>query len=121
MSTLDILQACETCGICVDERHVHHILPRSLGGTDYPTNLVRICVDCHNTIHGAALGISSLIRQGLRRAVAQGTRLGAPVRATAEKVRQVQALRRKGLGYKAISAAVCLSVGLCHKICEGLT
>ena len=29
---------------------VHHIIPRKSGGTDYPPNLITLCVDCHNEI-----------------------------------------------------------------------
>jgi len=41
---------CQTCG-CREhpsELEVHHVLPRSSGGEDFLTNLVTLCIDCHN-------------------------------------------------------------------------
>ena len=32
---------------------VHHILPKSLGGTDDEDNLVPLCFDCHEKIHAS--------------------------------------------------------------------
>lgn len=31
---------------------VHHIVPRSLGGTDSKTNLATLCTECHKAAHG---------------------------------------------------------------------
>lgn len=31
--------------------HVHHIIFRSLGGTNQPKNLITLCEDCHNKLH----------------------------------------------------------------------
>lgn len=31
--------------------HVHHIIFKSLGGTDAPTNLVTLCEKCHSKVH----------------------------------------------------------------------
>jgi ATP adenylyltransferase len=40
---------CELCGISADERalDVHHIVPRSVGGTDDPQNLPTLCWLCN--------------------------------------------------------------------------
>lgn len=48
-----------TCGNCgrrrddpgVEQLHVHHIVPRSKGGTDKQDNLKTLCKRCHNSIH----------------------------------------------------------------------
>ena len=29
----------------------HHILPRHLGGSDHPRNLMTLCRDCHMAVH----------------------------------------------------------------------
>jgi 5-methylcytosine-specific restriction endonuclease McrA len=34
---------------------VHHILPRSEGGKDYPPNLITLCQECHNEIENLGL------------------------------------------------------------------
>jgi len=41
--------SCKSCGIKVGLT-VHHILPRSEGGTDYPPNLITLCGFCHDEI-----------------------------------------------------------------------
>lgn len=42
-------------GLCVRCRfhgnHVHHILPRSLGGSNDLSNLVLLCMECHEWVH----------------------------------------------------------------------
>lgn len=37
------------CRICGSDKglEVHHILPRKLGGTDHPENLITLCRKCH--------------------------------------------------------------------------
>lgn len=48
---------CEACGfqprqgIARNILHVHHILPRSKGGSHDPANLITICPNCHATAH----------------------------------------------------------------------
>ena len=45
---------CYTCQNCDKwkqkkwELEVHHVIPRSKGGSDDPTNLVTLCVECHD-------------------------------------------------------------------------
>ncbi|QIR16454.1 RNA-guided endonuclease IscB [Shewanella aestuarii] len=34
-----------------DKLHVHHIVFRSQGGTDTPSNLITLCEKCHNDLH----------------------------------------------------------------------
>jgi len=39
-------------GVCaVRGVHAHHVLPRSAGGTDAPSNLVWLCAQCHRHVH----------------------------------------------------------------------
>lgn len=38
--------ACERCG-AMDRLQVDHIVPRSLGGPDHPSNLRTLCASCH--------------------------------------------------------------------------
>jgi len=39
---------CVNCGQTGTELHVHHIIPKSKGGTDELDNLVTLCVKCHS-------------------------------------------------------------------------
>jgi len=42
------------CALC-DSREtiqIHHYVPRSRGGTNDPMNLITLCWECHNAVHG---------------------------------------------------------------------
>jgi hypothetical protein len=41
---------CQSCG-CSGPMQVHHIHPRSQGGTDQINNLITVCPKCHSKIH----------------------------------------------------------------------
>lgn len=43
--------------LCGDNRHlhIHHVLPRSSGGGNDPSNLVTLCRYCHSVAHGVYL------------------------------------------------------------------
>lgn len=41
---------CINCGAIPTE--LHHVIPKSLGGQDIPSNLVPLCSKCHALIHG---------------------------------------------------------------------
>jgi len=43
---------CTNCG-SRSAQHVHHIIPRSEGGTDDPTNLLLLCQQCHVAHHSS--------------------------------------------------------------------
>lgn len=70
---------CINCG--AQAEHYHHVIPRSLGGTDDKTNLVPLCNYCHGKLHGieftnGKLSHSELTRLGLERARQKGKRIG---------------------------------------------
>lgn len=47
-----------TCQCCKTKRgtlHVHHIIYRSKGGSDKMDNLITLCEDCHEKLHGGLL------------------------------------------------------------------
>ena len=55
---------CQVCGIDISSRsetnaHVHHIEPRSRGGTDELYNLISLCHSCHESLHGFAINPES--------------------------------------------------------------
>jgi len=57
---------CKDCGVSDCRLHVHHINPRSEGGTNHRDNLVSLCPDCHARRHGkdACLLCGSLTDSG---------------------------------------------------------
>ena len=70
---------CINCG--AQAEHYHHVVPKSLGGTDKKTNLVPLCNSCHGKLHGieftnGKLSHSELTRLGLERARQKGKRIG---------------------------------------------
>ena len=42
---------CKLCSKETDYLEIHHIVPRSKGGLDNESNLIRICIDCHGLAH----------------------------------------------------------------------
>src|SRR5690348_796904 len=45
--------SCVECGKSCDrgEADIHHLLPRSAGGSDEPSNLITLCDGCHAAYH----------------------------------------------------------------------
>ncbi len=55
---------CQNCGRAGGSNgrgtlHAHHIVPKSKGGTHSTSNLVAVCEQCHNAIHGNSRAPSS--------------------------------------------------------------
>lgn len=62
---------CRQCGTACrrEDADVHHLIPRSLGGSDDPSNLVTLCDGCHAAFHPnlqAKLSRRFIERWGLR-------------------------------------------------------
>jgi hypothetical protein len=112
-----MILTCDTCGKTTDEITTHHVLPRGLGGTDLPSNMVEICVDCHNLIHNRENGYSSnLIKLGLKKAKDRGQKLGPPIKITDHIYTKCIALRKGGASYIEISQILGISNATAHKI-----
>ena len=57
-----------------DNLHMHHVVPRSLGGT----KMIPLCGACHSLVHSAELTNNrKLTRDALREKKARGERVGA--------------------------------------------
>jgi hypothetical protein len=76
-----ILNFCVACGD-PDPAHLHqhHLVPRSCGGTNDPTNKITLCCICHGKWHGVEWDNShpALIAAGMARARAKGKPIGRP-------------------------------------------
>lgn len=68
---------CVACG-STENLHHHHIVPKSLGGSDDDTNLITLCAKHHGQIHNARIAHdhSELTRKGLARVKAAGKPYG---------------------------------------------
>lgn len=53
-------RCCEWCGERVDSPDVHHIKPRSTGGSNSPKNLIVLCPTCHRKADRGAISRSKL-------------------------------------------------------------
>ena len=53
--------ACKSSQKCKHNKklQVHHIIPKSQGGSDAPDNLITLCVDCHVAVHANKFKIKS--------------------------------------------------------------
>ena len=42
------------CALCDSPKYIqiHHVIPRSEGGSDFPENLITLCSVCHGQAHG---------------------------------------------------------------------
>lgn len=73
------------CNYCDTEEGLeyHHIIPRSLGGTDEPNNLLLVCNVHHAILHEmrSRRNISMLIQEGLQKRRQQGLPFGNPNKA----------------------------------------
>lgn len=52
------------CGCGRRARHIHHVIPRSQGGTDDRKNLVALCQKCHVAHHSAQGHFAQWGKQG---------------------------------------------------------
>lgn len=77
---------CRLCGKTGGELQVHHIMPRSEGGTDIPENLVTLCPKCHAALHVGKL-------RGEKKKKAEGL-LGGPV-STLKYATQMNSIRKQ--------------------------
>ena len=69
------------CCNCQSEKDIqyHHIVPISSGGFDVISNIAPLCSKCHALIHSKkAMASSTLIKQGIAKAKAEGKRIGQP-------------------------------------------
>jgi len=58
---------CANCESTTD-LHIHHIVPISLGGANKPSNMARLCSDCHAKAHGGLSFVAQTNESARRRA-----------------------------------------------------
>lgn len=62
-------QGCCNCG--KEAKHLHHIVPLSLGGENIDSNIAPLCDECHGKIHKINFN-RELQQAGIKRAKAEG-------------------------------------------------
>jgi hypothetical protein len=110
------LTFCVACGRDHDLNH-HHLVPRAAGGSDDESNLITLCRECHGKVHDVAYGLdhAELIRSGMAKARANGTKSGQPIGRPRipEKVRQDirDAYAQGGVGMRTLAKRFGVSLG----------
>ena len=57
---------CKTCDYVGDDTHIHHIIPKSVGGSDDENNLIELCTICHGKAHDVQFaGDSGIVKKGI--------------------------------------------------------
>ena len=62
------------CALCDDPRtiQIHHVVKRSLGGSDHPHNLICLCANCHALVHGTNLyGLRDVSPEDIEQAIVE--------------------------------------------------
>ncbi len=60
---------CVACGIR-EQLHHHHLIPKSRGGGNAETNLITLCANCHEKIHGvnnSLIKLSAITREKMKK------------------------------------------------------
>ena len=111
---------CAFCGVTDDQHRndygmgldVHHIIPRSAGGTDKPNNLLAVCRGCHKTLeHSQGAALKQITETTVARSEQQEkqdelekqiSRLEAHNDELVERIHELERRNRDAAYYKAI-------------------
>jgi len=102
-------QQCYECGRMTTGRH--HVIPVAHGGTKN----IPLCQKCHSIVHDYPVRNPDLIREGLRKYVANGGTLGRPKVLTDNTIIQIHDLHAGGRTYRQISKLIGVSIGTVSK------
>lgn len=99
-----------------ESHHMHHVVPRSLGGT----KMVPLCEACHGLVHGLDMsgngGHARLTRKGLEKARAEG-RIGGRRPKYPQGIRdKAISMREDGGSCRVIARALSISPSLVSQI-----
>ncbi|CAH56628.1 endonuclease [Flavobacterium phage 11b] len=62
---------CKICKNTTNDLHSHHIVPKSRGGSDNDSNLIKICIKCHGLAHDVSFKNKEkgLVAQAVKKSV----------------------------------------------------
>ena len=61
---------CSLCDYVGNNTHIHHIIPRSRGGSDDDSNLIELCTVCHGKAHDISHGgDNGTVKMGIKRGI----------------------------------------------------
>ena len=60
---------CKLCNKKTEHLELHHIIPKSRGGTNDESNLIKLCSECHGLAHNVSFSIDrvGLIKEGINK------------------------------------------------------
>jgi hypothetical protein len=107
-----------TCGNCDNQAvHFHHVVPKVLGGTDRPGNLVPLCEACHGLVHDRKfLNHKSLQMAGIKKA----QRLGRYSKGKVIDYDYIFSLKEQGLTITKIARTAGISRMSVYRIFESI-
>ncbi len=113
---------CRFCGTKYN-LEVHHITPRSLGGTNHEYNLITLCNGCHSFLHLNPFGkvgrtkliASMMVKKNGKTFSKYGNKWGRKTMSE-EKQKRVKELRSNGLTYREIAEKMKISIGKISEI-----
>lgn len=61
------------CALCDSPKYIqiHHVVKRSLGGSNDPMNLITLCSDCHALAHGTDLNGAGISKDEMEQAIVE--------------------------------------------------
>ena len=68
------MKDCYICGVVLDDWQIenHHIIPRSMNGSDRESNLVCLCGSCHNLVYVSGCESGTHSKQGEKFLIIEG-------------------------------------------------
>lgn len=85
---------CINCGK-LEDLHLHHIIPISIGGTNKLSNVVILCSKCHGKLHGIKwYNHSELTKKGIETARLNGKQIGGIKGAKLTTKKSIEAKKR---------------------------
>ncbi len=105
-----------TCGNCDDQAvHFHHVVPKVLGGSDRPGNLIPLCEACHGLVHDRTF----LNHKALQMAgIAKAKRLGRYSKGKTIDYDLIITLKNQGLSISKIARTAGISRMSVYRIME---
>lgn len=109
------------CVACFSDKnlHHHHLVPKSIGGTNDQTNLITLCGSCHGKIHGVGeswTSSSTLIKLGMERRKSNGFKSGRPAKLSSIQVYEMKLKRESGIKIKDLMSEYSLSKASVYRL-----
>lgn len=111
----------EFCVACNQNNSLvhHHLMPRSIGGTDDETNLITLCRDCHSRIHNRKqdwADSTTLIKKGIESRRLAGFKIGRPAKLNEIDIDKMKSMLNNGESKTSIAKFLKVSRTTIHSL-----